>query len=162
MRLFFRFDNYIVRPVEDREREYLDRTISADPYHRECMDADFFLKLLPGEAAWAIEDEMGKVLLYFKTQNAARISLQFTGLDPAINREVLTKGMEWLEGMLVQNRFHEMIFDTKGRELRLMARRRLGFRESSEELVKTLPAPRPPGALNGVLHHRQQVVEGEG
>lgn len=162
MKLYFRFGQYIVRPVEEREREYLQQITSADEYHRGVMDADFFLKLLPGEAAWAIEDKNGCVILYFKTQNVARISLQFTGDNRELNREVLTDGMKWLEAMLVQNRFHQMIFDTKGRELRLMAKRRLGFRESPEELVMTLPAPRVSEGVNGVLHHRQQLVRQEG
>jgi hypothetical protein len=162
MRLFFRFGRYIVRPVEEREREYLQQITSADPYHHGVMDADFFLKLLPGEAAWAVEDQLGNVALYFKTQNVARISLQFTGDNRELNREVLSEGMEWLEGMLVQNRFHQMIFDTKGRELRLMAKRRLGFKDSTEELVKALPAPMPPETMNRVLHHRQHLIEREG
>jgi hypothetical protein len=162
MRLFFRFEDYIVRPIEERDRDFLAERIAADEYHHDVMDADFFLKLLPGEAAWAIEDQKGNVLLYFKTQNVARISLQFTQQDRELNRNVLVKGMEWIEGMLIQNRFHEMIFDTKGRELRIMAKRRLGFRDSPEELVKALPAPSMVGALEGVLHHRQHVTQSEG
>lgn len=162
MKLFFRFADYIVRPVEERDRPFLEQKIADDEFHREVMDADFFLKLWPGEAAWAIEDQKGNVLVYFKTQNVARISLQFTGSDRELNRDVLTKGTEWLEGLLAQNHFHEMLFDTKGRELRIMAKRRLGFRDSPEELVKSLPAPRMVGELVGVLHHRQHASEVEG
>lgn len=162
MKLFLRFDSYIVRPVAEADRLFLDETIAKDEYHRDCMSADYFLKLLPGEAAWAVEDEIGNVLLYFKTQNVARISLIFTRPDRELNRNLLTKGMAWLENMLVQNRFHEMLFDTKGRELRLMAKRRLGFRDSPEELVKTLPALMPIVGVMDMLHHRQQVGESEG
>jgi hypothetical protein len=162
MRLFFRFEDYIVRPADEGDRRFLAERIAADEYHRDVMDADFFLKLLPGEAAWAIEDQQGNVLVYFKTQNVARISLQFTRSDRELNRAVLIKGMEWIEGMLVQNRFHEMLFDTKGRELRVMAKRRLGFRDSPEELVKTLPTPKSSGWLEEVLHHRQQGTGSEG
>jgi hypothetical protein len=70
--------------------------------------------------------------------------------------------MAWLERMLVQNLFHEMLFDTKGRELRLMAKRRLGFRDSPEELVKSLPAMLPTRAVIDMLHHRQQESQSEG
>ena len=73
MNLFFRFDSYIVRPVTERDRQFLEETIAADEFHRDCMDGDYFLKPLPGEQAWAIEDQIGNVLLYFKTQNVARI-----------------------------------------------------------------------------------------
>jgi hypothetical protein len=163
MKLFFRFADYIVRPVEDKDRMFIDLTLDRDEYHRDVMTSDFFLKLLPGEAAWAIEDQKGNVLVYFKTQNVARISLIFTQQrDRELNRDVLTKGTEWLAGVLAQNRFHEMLFDTKGRELRIMAKRRLGFRDSPEELVKTLPTPRLPGWLEEVLHHRQQGTQSEG
>ena len=162
MRLFFRFADYIVRPVEERDRAYLSEKITGDEYHRDVMNADFFLKLLPGEAAWAIEDQKGNVLVYFKTQNVARISLQFTQQDRELNRDVLTKGTAWLEELLAQNHFHEMLFDTKGRELRIMAKRRLGFRDSTEELVKPLPPAKMPGALVGLLHHRQHASEVEG
>lgn len=162
MRLFFRFADYIVRPVEERDRDFLAQTIAGDEYHRDVMNADFFLKLMPGEAAWAIEDQKGNVLLYFKTQNAARISLQFTRDDRELNRDVLTQGTEWLAGVLAQNHFHEMLFDTKGRELRIMAKRRLGFRDAPEDLVKTLPPPKMPGELVALLHHRQHASEVEG
>jgi hypothetical protein len=161
MRLFFRFDSYIVRPVEERDRQFLEETIAKDEFHKDCMDGDYFLKLLPGEQAWAVEDEIGNVLLYFKTQNVARISLIFTRQEREMNRDLLTKGMAWLERMLVQNFFHEMLFDTKGRELRLMAKRRLGFRESPEELVKSLPAPLIGRTVIDVLHHRQQENKSE-
>jgi hypothetical protein len=145
--LFFRFDHYTVRRVEERDRAYLDQLTSADEEHRERMNADFFLQLLPGEDAWAVEDPQGVVVLYFKTQAAARIHMQFVVEDRELNRDILTKGMQWLEGMLLQNNFREMLFDTKGRELRLMAKRRLGFKDSPEDLSKPLP---PPWGVNGV------------
>jgi hypothetical protein len=162
MNLFFRFDSYIVRPVEERDRQFLEETIAKDEFHKDCMDGDYFLKLRRGEQAWANEDEIGNVLLYFKTQNVARISLIFTRQERELNRNLLTKGMAWLERMLVQNLFHEMLFDTKGRELRLMAKRRLGFRDSPEDLVKTLPAPLSISPVMDVLHHRQQESQSEG
>jgi hypothetical protein len=142
----FYFDEYKVRPVGEKDREYLTHLITADPYHADCMDADFFLHLLPGEDAWAIEDRKGTVLLYFKTQTAVRLSVQFTGQSAEVNRSVMSKGMAWIEAMLIQNRFREVIFNSAGPQLRAMAKRRLGFR-GAEELVRVLtPAQRPSDA----------------
>lgn len=160
--LFLRFDDYIVRPVDENERNYLTALIEADPHHRDCMDANFFLRLVPGESAWAIENEQGNVLLYFKTQNVARISLQFASEDREENRRVLTRGMAWLEQMLAQNNFHEVLFDTKGRELRLMAKRRLGFRDSPEELLKAIPPAMQTVGTDEVWHHVPQTSQLEG
>jgi hypothetical protein len=148
--------------VEERERAFLDKLTSEDDHHRESMNADFFLQLLPGEDAWAVEDEQGNVVLYFKTQAAARIHMQFVVEDRELNRDLLTKGMAWLEGMLIQNHFREMLFDTKGRELRLMAKRRLGFKESPEDLSRSLPAPRGVMGLVEAWHHRPTGAEKEG
>lgn len=162
MKLFFRFDRFIVRRIEERERSFLDKLTSEDEHHRETMNADFFLQLLPGEDAWAVEDEWGNVVLYFKTQAVARIHMQFISEDRELNRDLLTKGMAWLETMLIQNHFREMLFDTKGRELRLMAKRRLGFKESPEDLSRSLPAPKTPGSVAGDWHHRPMALEKEG
>jgi hypothetical protein len=143
----FYFDEYKVRPVGEKDREYLTHLITADPFHADRMTADFFLHLLPGEDAWAIEDRKGTVLLYFKTQTAVRLSVQFTEQTPEVNRAVLSKGMAWIEAMLIQNRFREVIFDTMGPQLRAMAKRRLGFR-GTEELVRVLtPASAPSDAV---------------
>jgi hypothetical protein len=133
----FHFDNYVVRPVTERDRAYLAALIEADPYHAHCMDADFFIKLKPGEDAWALETmETGKVLLYFKTQTAVRVSLLFseseTKEDKTRNRIALLKGMAWIEAQLMANSFREILFDSEGPELVQMAKRRMGFRESTE------------------------------
>lgn len=156
--LFFRFGNYIVRRVEERDRAYLDQLTSADEEHRERMNANFFLQLLPGEDAWAVEDPQSNVVLYFKTQAAARIHMQFVSEDRELNRDILIRGMAWLEGMLLQNNFREMLFDTKGRELRLMAKRRLGFEEAPEDLSKPLPRPRGVNGVEGVGTTVQQAI----
>lgn len=144
----FHFDNYVVRPVEERDRSYLSDTIESDQYHADCMDADFFLNLQPGEDAWALETlETGKVILYFKTQTAARVSLLFTGSeskeDKTRNRMALMKGMAWIEAQLRANSFRQILFDTKGEELAQMAKRRMGFRESTELCRDITPSTEP-------------------
>src|SRR5579864_4341362 len=105
----FDFDQYTVRPVGERDREFLTQLIAADPLHRDCIDPDFFLKLNPGEDAWAVEDANGKVWLYFKTSTAVRLSMLFANQSSNTgNRDVLTKGMAWLEAMVICNKFREI------------------------------------------------------
>ena len=143
MRQTFTFDGYTVRPLDERDRPYLEFQISADPYHRDRMDADHFLKLQPGEDAWAIEDEQGRVLFYFKTATAVRLSIQFPSIeegaeDKARNREGMLKGLAWIEGIFRANRFREILFDTEGIELANFAKRRLGFREATGLLSRPI------------------------
>lgn len=140
----FHFDSYRVRPIEERDRTYLVNLIERDPYHADCMNADYFLNLPPGEDAWAMEAaDTGQVILYFKTEVAARVSLLFseseTKEDKTRNRLALLKGMAWIEAQLRANCFRQILFDTKGPELAAMAKRRMGFRESSGDLVRTIP-----------------------
>ena len=145
----FHFDQYIVRPMNEGDRVYLDSLIENDAFHKGRMTADYFLKLVPGEDAWALEDEQGHVQLYFKTQVAVRLSIQFaaseTKEEKHRNRLALLKGFAWIESMFRKNRFREIIFDTDGPELTVFAKRRLGFRESSSELIRTLAPLLPIG-----------------
>ena len=127
----FQFDGYIVRPVEAFDRPYIETLIAADIYHCDLMDADFFLKPLPGETAWALENSCGIVLFYFKTTPAVRLAIQFTGNDThrqrAENSEALLKGLAWLEANLAAANFRQILFETEGPELTIFAQRRLGF-----------------------------------
>ena len=150
----FHFDNYTVRPAGEQDRVYLDSLIEADEYHHDQMDADFFLKLRPGEDAWALEDQRGNVLFYFKTQTAVRLSLQFaqaeTSADKTRNRIALLKGLAWIEAQLCANSFRELLFETDGPELTAMAKRRMGFREVSG-LARDIGVP-PRGNQARVEH----------
>jgi hypothetical protein len=147
MSQIFRFDNYVVRPMGEADRAYLDTLIEADAFHKGRMTPDYFLNLLPGEDAWAIEDQHGTVVLYFKTQTAVRLSLLFAEAgNPAEkhrNRDVLMRGLAWIEAQLRQNHFREILFDSQGPELRAMAKRRMGFKEASEDLSRAIPPPKP-------------------
>lgn len=139
----FTFDGYTVRPMTERDRPYVDLQIKADPFHRDKMTADFFLKLEPGEDAWALEDERGMTLFYFKTSAAVRLAIQFVNTgdergDRAEARSALMRGLRWIEGIFRANRFREIIFDTEGLELRNFAKRRLGFVDASQLLSRSL------------------------
>jgi hypothetical protein len=145
----FHFDDYVVRPMSESDRAYLDTLIEEDAFHKGRMTPDYFLKLMPGEDAWALEDEQGNVLLYFKTQVAVRLSVQFaaseTKEEKHRNRLALLKGFAWIEAMLRQNSFRQIIFDTQGPELTAFAKRRLGFRESPMELLREIGPLNPLG-----------------
>jgi hypothetical protein len=147
----FHFDNYIVRPMAESDRVYLDSLIEADALHKGRMTPDYFLELLPGEDAWALEDEQGTVIFYFKTQTVVRLSIQFAHANTpharAQNRTALRKGLDWIEAMLRQNRFRQIIFDTEGPELAAFAKKRLGFRASSQELLRDITPLRPIGRV---------------
>lgn len=162
----FHFDSYVVRSVTEQDRAYLNELISADEYHSDRMDADFFLNLKPGEDAWALEDEQGKVLFYFKTQTAVRLSMQFaqteTTAEKTRNRIALLKGLAWIEAQLCANSFRELLFQTDGPELTAMAKRRMGFREVSG-LARDIGLPLAP--IQGRINHwdaTPQISQGEG
>lgn len=131
----FSFDGYTVRAVGEQDRVFLELLIESDDYHRGRMDPDFFLRLEPGEDAWAMEDEEHRVVFYFKTSTAVRIAIQFAAAvtmgDRRSNQSALMRGLRWIEGMFRVNRFTEILFDTEGPELASFAKRRLGFVERS-------------------------------
>lgn len=148
-RTSFRFDEYTVRPAAEQDRELLEILIEQDAYHRGKMTADFFLKLEPGEDAWALENERGEVVFYFKTSTAVRMAIQFCAGDSPVERRenqvALLKGLRWIEGMFRANRFREIIFDTEGVDLRFFAKRHLGFKDApllSRTLWTTKDAPK--------------------
>lgn len=158
----FSFDQYTVRPAGENDREYLAQLIGADPLHRDCMDPDFFLTLVPGEDAWGVENGQGRVVLYFKTSTAVRLHMLFGNQSSNETRDVLTKGMDWLGAMFVANKFREVIFDTEGAALRVMAKRRLGFRDAAPgTLVRVLPVM-ATDAVAGHWHHRPTASERAG
>ena len=118
----FKFDGYTVRPLTEQDRAYLDLLIDADEYHRGRMDADFFLKRQQGEDAWALEDQHGQIVFYFKTTTAVRLAIQFrpssSPADRLRNAAAMMRGLRWIEGVLRSNGFREMVTDTEGPELR--------------------------------------------
>lgn len=138
----FQFEGYTVRPLTEQDRPYLAMQIQADEYHRDRMTADYFLKLQPGESAWALEDSHGRVVFYFKNSPAVRMSIQFTASttyqDKRENMNAMLHGLAWIEGMFRASRFTEVIFDTQGPELTVFAKRHLGFVDAPPQLSKAL------------------------
>jgi hypothetical protein len=138
--LAYQFDGHNVRPVTEQDRPYLERQIEADPYHR-GMEADYFLKPLDGESSWALEDADGRVVFYFKTSPAVRMSIQFTEAGKRKNIEGLLKGLAWIEAIFRATRFREIFFDTQGPELQNFAKRHLGFMDAPNLLSRLIPSP---------------------
>lgn len=157
----FTFDDYLVRPVGERDRAFIEQRIAADQYHA-GMTADYYLHLVPGEDAWAIENQQGVVLLYFKTKVACRLALLFGNQSSNENRDVLTKGVEWLVGELSRNRFRELIFDSEAPVLQVMARKRLGFAEVQRVQVRHLPIPEADKNMAVLWNTVPQASQDEG
>jgi len=144
----FTFDGYTVRPVTEQDRPYLELLIKADVYHCDRMDGDYFLNLLPGETSWALEDEHGRVVFYFKCTPAVRMSIQFAAEHDLAgkrrNMTALLKGLAWIEAIFRAARFREIFFDTEGPELTVFAKRHLGFVDAAHLLCRPLDMPNAP------------------
>ncbi len=144
----FTFDGYTLRPVREDDRDYLAFLIEQDEYHQGKMTPDFFLKLRPGEEAFALYDEHGNLVFYLKTSIAVRLAIQFTPVtsikDVRRNQTALQKGFRWIEGLFRAKKFREIIFETEGPELYVFCKKRLGFVDASL-MSRTLndPAERP-------------------
>jgi hypothetical protein len=102
------------------------------------MDADYFMKLLPGESAWALEDQRGQVVFYFKNSPAVRISIQFANAGRRRNMLGLIKGLAWIEAIFRGALFREIIFDTEGPDLMDFAKKHLGFRDAANLLSRLI------------------------
>jgi len=138
----YEFDGYTVRPMTEQDRPYLEIQIQADEHHRDKVTADFFLKPLPGESSWALEDEEGRVVFYFKNSPVVRMHIQFTPDETGTRRRTITglmKGLAWIEAMFRVARFREIIFDVDSPELEEFAKRRLGFTEARRLLGRMIP-----------------------
>jgi hypothetical protein len=136
----YRFDGHVVRPVTEQDRPYIEMQIKADPYHRDKMDADFFLKLLPGESSWALEDRQGRVVFYFKNSPVVRMHIQFTA-GKRRHAAGLIRGLAWIEAIFRASFFREIIFDVDSTELEAFAKGRLGFVDAPHTLSRLITSP---------------------
>lgn len=158
-----RLGPYSFRPVCEQDRPLLAHMIDADPFHAGRVLPDFFLRLHPGEGAWAMEDEWERVVLYLKIENAVRLHIQFgassTAPDRERNRDALATGVEWLERRLSENSFREMVFDASNPVLARSAQKRLGFVEASADLRRGIP-PIDELRRRDVACHSEQMASG--
>lgn len=151
----FRFGEYRVRPIGEQDRQYLTECIERDKYHRGKITADFFLKVCPGRDSWAVEDDNGKVVFYFRTDAIIRFAIQFTDSESLSNKRTnalaMMEGLAWLSGILRQNNFHEIITDADSPELQRFTKRHLGFKDAPGQLSLALgtiePVRMPPRSV---------------
>jgi hypothetical protein len=159
------FDQFQVRPVSEADRPYLTEIISQDPYHRWNMTADFFLKRPKGEDAWAVEDQQGNIVLYFKTQTAVRFSCIFarseTRRDKATNARVLRAGWQWICRLLSRNGYRELITDTESPDLAMFTKKVLGFSSLKEQLSKAIPLTATGETEKNSLHTYEEFSRRE-
>lgn len=158
----FRFDQYTVRPMTEQDKPYLEMQIHADEHHRDKVKADFFLKPLPGESSWALEDQDGRVVFYFKKSPVVRMHIQFVAGRRKATLFGLIRGLAWIESIFRASLFREIIFDVDGPELAVFAKQHLGFVEASL-LSRMIQTTRPakemqPGAMGTVPTDRLERV----
>lgn len=141
----YRFGPYTLRMATPADRELCAEWIARDDWHKEKMDAEFFLKEEPGVGCYVLEDHEGAIL-FFRTENTVRLHMQFDGrFDSAArerNREALLTGMDWLAMQLAAKSIVEMTFDSDNPLLRLSACKRLGFHTAPGDLRRGLAAER--------------------
>jgi hypothetical protein len=127
-----------LRMVTEKDEPLLRQWIEADPDHKETSSVEFFSTQSPIEECYVLEDQAGP-LFFLKTTRAIRLDIQF---GPPIMRERMRKGLQqgfpWLETMLGMRNFGEVMFATQNPELARSMEKRLGFRRSTEELVRPL------------------------
>lgn len=143
------FDGLKFRTVDESDRDQIERWLDADPHHRLSMHPEFFLgqdeqsNPDPRPTCYALEDENGTVF-YVRISRAARVYIQFSDegnrAQKVRNGRSLEKGMALLETLLAKAGVEQWIFNTTSPRLREMATTRLGFTDSTHELVREIPA----------------------
>jgi hypothetical protein len=158
------FGEFTLREVTEEDRPLLEQWIVRDPWHRGKLGVEFFLGFTdsgerdPRATCYVIEDDKGEVF-FIRLSRASRVNIQFAPTHDAIqkerNRKTLMEGMAFLEGLLSNAGADEWIFDTANPELRATAIKRLGFRQSQQELVRRIPSLPEDQTLYGSVLQEQ-------
>lgn len=150
----FQFSHYTLRPAEEADRAHLAGFIAADAEHRDSVQPDFFLKPERGEECFLLLDNFGEPVFYFKMERALRIHIQFgpcaSDEQRERNRTALKLGMAWLEQMAARSGHRQLIFESKFAPLIAFCKRRLGFRQSKDELVRNVAPEKACDSSNDV------------
>jgi len=113
----------------------------------------------PRASCYALEDDAGTVF-FIRLSRAARVNIQFGQAKTIRERkrtaEALIKGMAFLEVQLSHAGCEQWIFETSDEELARMARERLGFTDSPNELVREIEPLTAPKQQINPLHAEQQ------
>jgi hypothetical protein len=148
-----KFDGYRLRLVEESDRPKLEEWIRSDQAHRDLFAPEFFMgqEEIDGELAtdprvscYALEDRH-RTLMFIRLTRAARVHIQFPPETEENRRQqrrslglALIKGMAFLEVLLGRAGAAEWIFDSEAGPLRELAKGRLGFTTSPNELVRPI------------------------
>lgn len=135
-------EEYRLRPATEADAALLAEWIEGDDAHRGLIDPEFFHESLPGKECYALEGADGKVRFYITLQKAMRIHIQFNPDSSQetreSTRESLLKGFQWLEQGARRAGIREFLFDSTARPLIAFCRKRLGFKERPDQLVKAI------------------------
>jgi hypothetical protein len=153
MSVLAKFEGYILREIEPRDREQVEAWLAADEEHREMFGPEFFMGQTKDGAAdprasiYVLEDKH-RTLMFIRLSRAARVHIQFPPEDETPRKTqrrrtstALLKGMAFLEVHLARAAAEEWIFNSESGPLRQMATSRLGFHVSRNELVRQIALP---------------------
>lgn len=142
----YRFGKYTLRPATEADRPLAAAWVSADEWHANTTEPDFFLSAEKGIESYVLEDPHGPVF-FFRMTRTIRLDIQFPPDDERQptherTREALMAGVEWLAGSLALAGIHQLIFDSTNPLLIRSAEKRLGFHRSPDELVRDIAVAR--------------------
>ena len=162
------FDGYKLRAPGPQDRARLEEWIAADPVHAGLMTPEFFMGRNEDGSAderptcLVMEDGQGEVF-YIRISRAARVNIQFgEAADEEARtrtREALLKGMAYLEATLAKAGVEEWVFETESPGLKALARRRMGFTEGRNLLVRPIDPPEAPEEQEKALPGEQEIPQ---
>jgi hypothetical protein len=166
--LLCQFDGYVLRAPEPRDRAALEQWIASDPAHKDVFSPEHFMGQLedgredPRPTCCVLEDPEGRVM-FIRISRMARVDIQFPPATTADQRgrirDGLTRGMALLESVLAMAGCEGWIFDTDSPALRTMAKRRLGFRDAPNDLIRPIAPLEQSDSRIDVLQPQQQNPE---
>jgi hypothetical protein len=135
----YRFSDYELRPIEERDRAQLEAWIAADPFHRDYVQPEFFMN-----GGMVLEDAEGATY-FVRLEPALRVHIQFPPAATRYERErtmkALADGMAWLRSFCRGRGIEQLIFSSKFPPLIRFCVKRLGFKQSTTELLSGIAAP---------------------
>jgi hypothetical protein len=124
-----------MRPLLEEDRSILEQSLANDPYHKDTT-ADFFYEV--GSASRMYMDKDGPVFVLRGTP-ALRLDMQFLNNEDILrNATTMLAYIDHLVASAQSSGFKEIIFQTDNPKLKQFCAKRMGFTESSGEMVKAI------------------------
>jgi hypothetical protein len=126
------------RPVQDADKEILERWIDADEDHKGRCKPEFWMDNTPAQSSsFAVEDEKG-VIFYVRAEKLIRLHIQFAPPEEKKrSARAIIEFTKWLKGDAVKHGYMQIVFESVYRPLVLFLHR-LGFKTSPNEQVYDL------------------------